>query len=132
VSAGAVTVAGSGLRQWLLVSSRPHGHVFRAEIEKISDGLGSAFDQSDGRTVLEITGPRAREALQKGVLVDLHDSAFCAGHSAVTSVAHVVVHLWQLDDRPTYHCAVFRSFAEAFCRWLLDASTEFGIALSGG
>jgi sarcosine oxidase subunit gamma len=130
VSTDAVTAIGAGPRQWLLVSARPDDHSFRAEIEKVADGVASAFDQSDGRTVLAVTGPKAREALQKGVMIDLHASAFRAGHSAVTSVAHIGVHLWQVDDRPTYQCAVFRSFAEAFCRWLLEASAEFGVALS--
>jgi len=39
------------------------------------------------------------------------------------------VHLWQIDDGPTYEFAVFRSFAAAFCEWLLIASAEFGVVV---
>jgi sarcosine oxidase subunit gamma len=74
-----------------------------------------------------VRGPRARDVLQKGVLIDLHPGAFKAGDVAVTPVAHIGTHLWQADDTPAYEIAVFRSFAEAFRHWLEEAGAEFGV-----
>ena len=61
--------------------------------------------------------------------IDLHPRVFKPGDTAVTTVAHMGVHFWQLDDAPTYEFAVFRSFGEAFWQWLVDASAEFGVAI---
>jgi sarcosine oxidase subunit gamma len=61
--------------------------------------------------------------------VDLHPSVFRAGDAAITAVAHVGVHFWQLDDVPTYEFTMFRSFAIAFCEWLAEASAEFGATI---
>lgn len=129
VATGPIRIAGAGPGQWLLIREQFEGAAFRAQIEKECAGLASVFDQSDGRAVVQVTGEYARKALQKGVLIDLYPAAF-AGRTAVTSVAYIGVHFWQIDDRPTYECAVFRSFAEAFCEWMLDAASEFGVVLN--
>jgi sarcosine oxidase subunit gamma len=130
VATSSIQIAGAGPAQWLVMRPQADGTAFKAQIEKECAGLASAFDQSDGRAVLKVTGERAREALQKGVLFDLHPVTFGAGRAAVTSVAYIGVHFWQTDDRPSYECAVFRSFAEAFCEWMLDAAGEFGAVVN--
>ena len=70
-------------------------------------------------------GPKARDALAKGVPIDLHPRVFRPGDAAVTS-AHIGVHLWQVDDAPTYELIVPRSFAVAFREWFDEAAAEFG------
>jgi sarcosine oxidase subunit gamma len=90
-------------------------------------GLASVVDQSHGRTLLRVSGPRARAALAKGVAIDLHPRAFMPGYAAVTSAAHIGVHLWQVDDAPTYELAVARSLARSFWHWLAAASAEYGL-----
>ena len=77
------------------------------------------------------SGPRARDVLQKGVLIDLHPGAFKTGDVAVTPIAHIGTHLWQVDDTPAYEIAVFRSFADAFRHWLEEAGAEFGVEIAG-
>jgi heterotetrameric sarcosine oxidase gamma subunit len=89
--------------------------------------LASVSDQSDGRVVVRVSGPHARDMLAKGVMVDLHPRAFRPGDVAVTSVAYIGAHLWQLDDTQTYELAVYRSFGVSFWRWLLEAGAEFGV-----
>ena len=84
-------------------------------------------DQSDGRIILRVTGPRVRDALAKGVPIDLHPRAFRPGDAAITTVATIGVHLWQVDDAPTYELIVPRSFAVAFREWFDEAAAEFGI-----
>jgi len=90
-------------------------------------GLASIVDQSHGRTVLRLTGPRIRDALAKGVPIDLHPRAFKAGDSAATLVSQIAVHFWQVDDRPTYEFAVARSLAASFWHWLEASAAQYGL-----
>jgi len=94
-------------------------------------GLASVVDQSHARALLRITGPRARDALAKGLAIDLHPRAFATGFAAATSVAHIAVLLWQLDDRPTYEFAVPRSYALSFWHWLQASAAEYGVEFVG-
>jgi sarcosine oxidase subunit gamma len=90
-------------------------------------GWGSLVEQSHARTLLRVRGPRVREALAKGVAVDLHPRAFKPGDAATTLVAHLPVTLWQIDDQPTYEFAVARSLAQSFWQWLSTAAAEYGL-----
>jgi heterotetrameric sarcosine oxidase gamma subunit len=128
VAAGPLALAWAGPGQWLAMAAG-EGHALAPRLQRELAALASVTDQSDGRTVVRIAGPKAREALAKGVLIDLHPRAFGPGDTAVTSVAHVGAHFWQLDAVPSYEFAVFRSFAGAFWHWLIDSAAEFGVVV---
>jgi methylglutamate dehydrogenase subunit D len=113
----------TGPDQWL--AQGPQG--MEPLLAEAFSGLASIVDQSHARTLLRVTGPRARDALAKGLAIDLHPSAFVTGFAAVTSVAHIGVVLWQLDDRPTYEFAVPRSYALSFWHWLEASAIEYGV-----
>lgn len=113
----------SGPNQWLVVS--PQRSIAERLTGKLA-GLAAVSDQKDARAVLRLGGPRIREALAKGCLVDLHPRAFRPGDAASTIIAHVGVQLWQLDEGPTYDLAVFRSMSGSFWSWLMASSAEFG------
>jgi methylglutamate dehydrogenase subunit D len=87
-------------------------------------------DQSHARTLLSISGPRVREALAKGIAVDLHPRAFRPGDTAMTRVAHVGVQLWQTDETPTYALSVARSLAGSLWHWLAASAAEYGLELA--
>jgi sarcosine oxidase subunit gamma len=98
-------------------------------------GLPAAVcDQSDGRTVLAVSGAKAREALATLISIDLHPRVFGPGDVAMTHAASISVHLWQTDEAPTYEIAVFRSFAATLWRWLSHAAAPRGLdaRLTGG
>ncbi len=103
----------------------------RDDIERsLRDRLGplaSVSDQSDARVVLRLSGPRVREALSKGIGIDLHPRAFSAGRAAATLAAQIGVVIWQLDDAPTYELAVARSYAGSLAEWLVGAAAEYGL-----
>jgi sarcosine oxidase subunit gamma len=113
----------AGPDQWLVVSA---DRAIAAQLAGDLDQVAAVSDQSDARAVLRLTGPRARDVLAKGCPLDLHPRAFRPGDAALTAIAHVGVHLWQIDGRPTYDLAVFRSMAASFSSWLLAAAAEFG------
>jgi methylglutamate dehydrogenase subunit D len=117
----------AGPEQWLAVAGpgNPPGH-FETMLAGIFDGLASISEQSDGRTVIRISGPRARDALAKGLPIDLHPRTFRTGDTALTLAAHIGAQIWQVDDAPTYDIAVFRGFARSFWNFLTEASAEYG------
>jgi heterotetrameric sarcosine oxidase gamma subunit len=92
--------------------------------KKLGDGA-SIIDQSHGRVTLRISGPKARALLAKGTPVDLHDSEFPIGKSAVTQMAHVGVHLTRTGN-DEFELSVFRGFSESFWEWLAEQALEFG------
>jgi heterotetrameric sarcosine oxidase gamma subunit len=129
IAAGPVAFAWAGPGHWLASHEDMDGRAFETRVREELAELASVSDQSDARIVLRVGGARARDALAKGVMVDLHPRAFAPGDAAVTSVAHVGVHFWQLDAVPTYEFAVPRSLAVAFWHWLMESAAEFGVTV---
>jgi methylglutamate dehydrogenase subunit D len=117
----------SGPDQWLAYKSAAPAGGMEALLAPSLANLASVVDQSHGRTILRVTGPNVRDALAKGVTVDLHPRAFKTGDTAATLVSHIAVQLWQIDDRPTYEFAVARGFAQSFWHWLEASAAEFGL-----
>jgi len=113
----------TGPEQWL--AQGPPGK--EAELAEAFSGLAFIVDQGHARTLLRVSGPRARDTLAKGLAIDLHPRAFATGSAAATSVAHIAVLLWQVDDRPTYEFAVPRSYALSFWHWLQASAAEYGV-----
>ncbi len=130
VRSAAHALVWSGPGQWLLVAEDRRG--FADAIEALS-GLAAATDQSDSRAVLRLSGPRIRDALAKGCMLDLHPSAFPAGATALTSIAHIGVQLWRGDDGPSgavFEIMVPRSMAGSFWSWFAASAAEFGCAVT--
>jgi methylglutamate dehydrogenase subunit D len=121
-----VSFIGYGPGQWLAVSESFAGEALAREMGERLRGLASISDQSGGRTVLRISGPRARAVLAKGLPIDLHPRAFQPGHAATSTISLMGVQMWQIDDRPSYDLAIFRSVSASFWRWLTASAGEFG------
>ena len=119
----------SGPDQWLAYKHPAPAEGIEALLARPFAGLASVVDQSHGRTLLRVCGPHIRDALAKGVAVDLHPRAFKAGDAAATLISHIPVHLWQIDDRPTYEFAVARSLAQSFWHWLEASAAEYGLVV---
>ncbi|MEP9353786.1 sarcosine oxidase subunit gamma family protein [Xanthobacter sp. KR7-65] len=130
-SGAGLEAVGTGPGRWLIFAEGLSGRELRARLEGLSAGLAAVTDQSDANLVLDISGARAREALMKGVTVDLDPAAFQTSDAATTIVSHVGVTFWQRDAAPTFRFVVGNSFAPAFLRWLGASAAEFGFALSG-
>ncbi len=129
VGCSPISFVWAGPSQWLALCEQRDREASAASLSSSLLGFASAVDQSDGRAIIRVSGPCAREALAKGLHIDLHPSVFRAGDAAITAVSHIGVHFWQLDDVPTYELTTFRSFAIAFCEWLVEASAEFGVRI---
>lgn len=126
-----LTLLGTGPGRWLVLAAEETPDGLLARLTDLAQDAAALTDQSDANLILELSGPRVRDALAKGVMLDLHPSVFGPGDAATTTVSHVGTTFWQVDEAPTYRFAVARSFAPAFLRWLAASAAEFGFALSG-
>lgn len=115
----------AGPDQWLAVADRGQNRDLEIELKAPLAGLASVVDHSDGRVVVRISGDRARDVLTKGMPIDLHPRAFRTGDVAITHASHIGTILWQLDEKPTYEVALFRSYVDSFAHWLFDSAAEF-------
>ena len=88
---------------------------------------GSVVDVSAHRTVLELSGPEARDVLASGCSVDLHPRVFAVGDAAQAPLARVDVILTR-SDVDAYRIFVRASFARYLADWLKDA---MGVAEGG-
>lgn len=129
-AAGNIAFVWAGSGQWLAIAEGETGHRCEARLRAALFGLASVANQSDGRAVLRISGPRARDTFAKGLPVDLDPAVTQPGAAIVSSIAHIGVHLWQLDAAPTYEIAVARSYTLSFWHWLEASAAEYGLTVA--
>ncbi|MFG2132787.1 sarcosine oxidase subunit gamma [Streptomyces sp. NPDC048751] len=122
---GVHTVAWLGPDEWLVLSQADAPAVVAELREALGGDPGSVVDVSANRTTLELSGPAARQVLEKGCPLDLHPRSFAPGEAVSTTVGPVAVLLWQVDDAPTYRLFPRSSFADYLARWLIDAMSEY-------
>ena len=122
---------GTGPEKWLAISESGDRQ-FVAKLETKFCDLASVIEQSDALGVLRLTGPALFKALQKGVQIDLAPDAFPTGTVAVTSIAHIGVILWKVDDQPTVDIAVARSLCNSFLHWLEASAALYGLTVLRG
>ena len=121
-----VSFVGYGPGQWLAVSETLASEALARDLAERVKGLASISDQSSGRTVIRVSGTRARDVLAKGLPIDLDPRVFPLGSAATSTISLMGVQLWQDDDTRSYDIAVFRSLSESFWRWLAASAAEFG------
>ena len=115
-----------GPDEWLVVAPDGSAHqVLVAAREALADTPGSVVDVSSNRTTLRLSGPMAREVLEKVCSLDLHPRSFGPGRCAQTLVGRAQVVLWQVATEPAYRLMVRCSFAHYLADLLLDAMGEF-------
>jgi sarcosine oxidase subunit gamma len=122
-SARGVSMHGVGPGQWLVVSAS-----VKALAGKLDTRLGkiaAVTDQSHGRVMMTMAGPRARDVLSKGTAVDLRPASFKSGMCAATQIGHVGVVI-ACTGADSFELSVFRSFAEGFWLGLTELALEWG------
>ncbi|WP_306171542.1 sarcosine oxidase subunit gamma, partial [Burkholderia pseudomallei] len=82
----------------------------------------AAVDVGSGYTVVEVSGARARDVLARGCPLDLHPRVFGVGQCAQSHYFKASITLVPTGD-DSYDIVVRRSFADYFCRIMLDAAT---------
>lgn len=121
-----VSFIGTGPGQWLAVSAMLHNEALAEDLADKLKGLASVSDQSSGRAVVRLSGPRVRDVLAKGLAIDLDPRVFPAGGAATSTLSHMGVLVWREGDEQAYDIALFRSVAASFWRWLDASAAEYG------
>jgi len=124
-SARGVTAHGTAPEQWLAVAPAAGAGSLAGRLDRKLDALAMVTDQSHGRTVMGLSGPRARDVLAKGTAVDLRPGSFAPGMCASTQIGHVGVMIACTGD-DSFELSVFRSFAEGFWLGLSELALEWG------
>lgn len=111
---------------WLILRDGPPSDDFARELMAACGEAASIVDQSSGKSVVRLSGARARDVLAKGCRIDLHPRVFGPGKSAVTPIAHIHAVLMQVDAAPTFDLIVPSTLARDFVEWLGLSAAEFG------
>jgi methylglutamate dehydrogenase subunit D len=125
-SKGGVTFAGTGPEQWMASAEGPDAAGFAVRLRGRIGPFAAVADQSDARLALDLSGPRVRDVLAKGVAIDLHPKVFKPGDVASTPIAYIGVQLDMLDVVPIYRLTAPRSMAGSLWSWLSASAAEFG------
>ncbi|MCU1500519.1 MAG: sarcosine oxidase subunit gamma [Acidimicrobiales bacterium] len=115
-----------GPDEWLIVGRPGVQDTLEPGIaDALTSTVGAVVDVTDQRTVLELSGPRARDVLAGACAIDLHPRMFGPGDCVQTLLAQTGVILAQRLATPTFWIFVRRSFADHLALWLLDAMIEY-------
>lgn len=121
---GAPRILGTGTGRWLL--SEPETRDLAAHLRAALPDSVAVTDLGHARTVLRLTGSKARDLLAKGTGIDLHPSAFPADTSRMTGLFHTSVLIDCRSAAPVYDIYVHRSYAVHLFEMLLDGALEYG------
>lgn len=112
-----------GPDEWLVRSNGPvQAGVLEAKLaEAVQGAYAAAVDVGSGYTVVEISGERVRDVLSRGCPLDLHPRMFKPGQCAQSHFFKASIVLVPTGD-DTFEIVVRRSFADYFCRIMLDAA----------
>jgi methylglutamate dehydrogenase subunit D len=126
VARGSLSVSGIAPGQWFAIErdpARPTLSALRAGLI----GLAAVVDQSDGRIVVELTGERVRNALAKGIPVDLDAGVCKPGDVAQTMASHIGVQVSLMTEQPAFEVVTAASTAASFWTWLVTSAAEYGL-----
>ncbi|MFU8876746.1 MAG: sarcosine oxidase subunit gamma [Wenzhouxiangellaceae bacterium] len=123
------------VNQWLVIAEPGRSNGLVHSLEQALTGFDSSVvDVSDYYTVLELSGPGARDVVMKGCPFDLHPRAFPTGAMALTRLAQADILLYHRPahrpDSVHLDILVRSSFAEYALRWLHDAGLEYDITVA--
>jgi sarcosine oxidase subunit gamma len=122
VRGGTCDVLWLGPDEWLVRSVDAQSATLAPKLVAAFGGLyACAVDVGSGYTVLEASGTRVRDVLARGCPLDLHPRALAPGQCAQSHYFKASIVLVPTAD-DTYELVVRRSFADYFCRIMLDAA----------
>ncbi|WP_175196337.1 sarcosine oxidase subunit gamma, partial [Paraburkholderia caffeinitolerans] len=114
-----------GPDEWLVRSDAAvQAGVLEAKLAPaFGEAYAAAVDVGSGYTVVEIDGARTRELLSRGCPLDLHPNLLKEGQCAQSVFFKASIVLIPVGgDR--FEIVVRRSFADYFCRIMLDATAS--------
>ncbi len=124
---GPLGFSGVAPGQWLVTDCSVRAPTLAARLAQAVAADAAVADQGDGRMMLEISGPSVRNALAKGVPIDLDPRAFRVGDVAQTLAAHIGLQIALTNERPTFELITAASTAGSFWSWFAASAAEYGL-----
>jgi sarcosine oxidase subunit gamma len=121
-----VSVRNVGPGEWLVVSETLGPDSLARDFSMLDAQRLSFFEQSDGRTLLRLSGPNVRRILAKCVAVDLHAESFGEGHSGTMLCCHVSANLARIGA-DIFEIIVMRSFAGTVFEEIMEMGRAFAL-----
>jgi sarcosine oxidase subunit gamma len=112
--------------EWLIVVPEAQDHETELRLRAALSGHYAVINVSGAQTLLELSGPAARQVLMKSAGYDFHPSAFPVGKGISTTLAKSTAVIRRTGETQ-WELIIRRSFADYLYSWLLDASEEFGV-----
>jgi heterotetrameric sarcosine oxidase gamma subunit len=126
---GSVARSDGALLVWTAPGQWLHVMDETAEQPSLDPDLAALSDQTGARVFVRISGPRAADALAKGLLVDLHPRVFGEDAAATTSTAHIGLTLWR-DGGDGFVLATARSTAADLWHYLVASAAQYGVDIA--
>jgi sarcosine oxidase subunit gamma len=130
-SGNGISILWLGPNEWWVVAAADRSDELVTALRQALQGQHTAvIDVSESRTVITVSGPKARDMLARGISLDLHPRVFGTGQCAQTGMAKANILLHQIDDKPSYDIYVLKSFSDYLFRWSEQIAKDFGLAFS--
>lgn len=114
-------------RQWHIVCPADKSAALFNNIHAaLKDMKSSIVDNSQGQTMLRLSGERAADILKKGCPLDIHDSVFPSGSMGLTRIVHADILLHKISGQK-FDIYVRQTMGEYLARWLHDGALEYGV-----
>ncbi len=113
---------------WMLLAPAGIEGAFVRRVKDAAGDAGSVVDQTHGRSVITVAGPRAAWVLNKLVRIDLHPSAFPPGRATSAPAAGLACTLRRTEDG--FELVVFTTFLRSFAALLTHAADETGYVVA--
>jgi sarcosine oxidase subunit gamma len=117
-------------RRWWLTAPATGGELDASLADALA-GRVALSDLSHARTLLRLSGPASRSTLEKLCRIDLHPLTLPPGRVAQTPLGQIAALIHAVDGAPTFDLYLPRSLAKSATISLIEAATEFGLALGG-
>lgn len=121
-----VSVRRCGPAEWLVVSEAIAPESLVRDLAAIGPERASFLDQSNGRVVMSLSGPKVRAILAKCTAVDVHAEVFAIGASANTLFCHVPANLARVDE-DRFDIIVMRSYGGYVFDEIMEMGREFAL-----
>lgn len=102
-----------GPDEWWMVAPAAEREAVADEVQRaLGDRFYSWVDISDRDVAFNVSGPRARDVINGGCPLDLHDSAFPAGSATRTILSKTEIVIFRPDAATSYRIECRRSLAQ--------------------
>ncbi len=128
-----ISVMGFSPTEWIIITPTGMEDEVIGKLNKTLDGTHHLVaDITGGMTNLNVTGKHAKDMLEKGTYVDLHDSVFKKGQLYATQIAHAPAVIVK-NGHNEFSLIVRRSFSHHshhIANWAVDAAAEYGFSFN--